>query len=177
MELAEIIAMTIAATSPQSCTTTLYGHLATDTYPSNGRPIGFADSLAKEPTIWFQRSARLDEGLAHRTLPLGTWVVMENPFTHEQGVFRVTDRGPYSKVDPATHKPFTDVRNARPEVPYSGCFDISYLAGVVLKHSGRQRIRYWVLGGSEVLTRALNRRYGCNPENPPKWWRWRRCEL
>lgn len=168
MGLAEIIAMTIAATSPQSCHSTMYGHRADDVYPSNGKVIGYGDTTDGVKTIWFQRSPRLDVGVAHRTLPLGSWVILENPFTKDRDVFRVIDRGPYSKR--INGKPATDVANKHPE-PYSSCVDITYLAGVKLHHSGSQRIRMWPVPLDSPLAYMLNRYHGCNPPNPPRWWR------
>ncbi len=169
MELAEIVAMTIAALgAPQSCHSTMYGHLATDVYPSNGRIIGYSDSTDGIKTIWFQRSPRLDVGVAHRTLPVGSWIIVENPFTGDRDVFRVIDRGPYAKR--VGGKMITDVKGSHSE-PYASCLDITYLAGVKLRHSGSQRIRMWPVPKDSVLAYMLNRYYGCNPPNPPPWWR------
>jgi len=169
--IAKLVAALLASTPAQSCGSTLYGYRAADVYPSTGRVIGHGDSMAGGKTIWFQRSPRLDTGVAHRTLALGSWVIVENPKTGDREVLRVIDRGPWGKLAP-DGKWFVDTTRKAPGT-YRGCLDLTYPAGVLLHHSGRQRVRYWPVPQRSALASELDAVHGKCPPRPG--WRRKDC--
>jgi hypothetical protein len=123
--------------------------------------------------MFSQRHPREVYGVAHRTLPLGSWVWVRNPLTEMVSVLRVIDRGPYWAVGP-TGGFIKGGKNREAPGTFTGCLDITYPAGVDLMHRGRQRIQFWPIPQSSPLGKQLTATYGACPEyvaNGQRWWK------
>jgi len=168
-----MIAAWISSHSPASCTSTMYGYKRGDTFPSNGQKITWSDPTAGGNTIWHQRHPSKVLSVAHRSLPLGTWVVIKNPRTGDTVTARVTDRGPYAYRLRNSGKIITAIKRPARDGYYTACLDISYPLGKKLKHSGRQMLQYYVISRGTELAAELDMEHGdCPPANSraPRWW-------
>lgn len=99
-----------------------------------------------------------DIGIAHRTLPVGSLVVLQNPLKPDKWVVAtVVDRGPYGALlapdeEPAESQTCRTRRDGKVwcvkkkrERPgkWRGCVDTTPKAAKLLEHNGFQRIRLW----------------------------------
>lgn len=78
-------------------------------------------------------------GIAHRTLPCNTKVILYNPRTQRSVQARVVDRGPYGAIHNGKWK--IKIRKSDPGT-WRGCLDLTELASKKLKHNGFESILY-----------------------------------
>lgn len=164
----------LMASPPDVCGSTMYGYSSQDINPVSKKAIGWNDGLYGGLTIWHQTHPRKVEGVAHRTLPLGSWVVVQNPVTKEAIPLRVIDRGPFGAIDSDGHWFIKSGANASRLGKFSGCLDITYPAGVKITHRGKQRVLFWRVPRGSQLEQDLNAANGPCPEfkkSAPLWWR------
>jgi hypothetical protein len=76
---------------------------------------------------------------AHRTLPCGTTLILENPRTGRFAVCEVLDRGPFGAIMP-TGQWGVKIRKHEPGA-WRGILDLSPAVADALGHNGRERIR------------------------------------
>lgn len=173
MLLQTAVALLMLQNSPSSCGSTMYGYRASDINPVSMRPIGWNDNLYGGLTIWSQQHPRYTDGVAHRTLPLGSWIIVKNPLTGDWRPLRVIDRGPYGATKDG--KWFSKVgAQASRAGRFSGCLDITYPAGFTINHRGRQRVEFWVVPRNSLAESELTAQYGACPDpkkTAPLWWR------
>lgn len=101
----------------------------------------------------------VDVGIAHRTLPVGSLVVLNNPKKDTWVIAQVVDRGPYGALLEDGEEPSPDQNckerkdgstwcvKKRPSQAgeWRGCVDTTPKAAKLLGHSGYQRIKYWAI--------------------------------
>lgn len=100
--------------------------------------------------------------VAHRSLPLGSLIVVENPRNNRRIVAEVCDRGPYGAIadkseveehpeaecvyeKDANRCWYVKKRSSWPG-KWRGGLDLSPLAAKKLGHNGFQRVRWWKVG-------------------------------
>jgi len=116
-----------------------------------GTVFGYpGDRLAGGRALWLRRRVRPgDVGIAHRSLELGSSVLVLNERTRRAIVVRVIDRGPYgATVDgqwinyaPRYRTQHRLTRKAgRGRIRYRGCVDLTPRAAKLLGHNGRERV-------------------------------------
>lgn len=90
---------------------------------------------------------------AHRTLPCGTMLVVENVRTNMYSWCMVMDRGPYGAilVDDDNQKTWTLKISASDPGRWRGILDMSPAVSNELNHNGLERIRYWVYNPLQTL--------------------------
>jgi rare lipoprotein A (peptidoglycan hydrolase) len=76
---------------------------------------------------------------AHRTLPCGTVVMLENPRTGRFAVCEVLDRGPFGAILPSGDWG-VKIRASEPG-SWRGVIDLSPAVAKALAHNGRERVR------------------------------------
>lgn len=99
----------------------------------------------------------VDVGIAHRKLPQGSLVILQNPKKPDKVIVaQVMDRGPYGALLKDGEKPApgqvckqkktgtwcVKLRRGMPG-KWRGCVDTTPKAAELLGHNGYQRIRYW----------------------------------
>jgi len=98
-----------------------------------------------------------DIGIAHRTWPLGSWVLVENERTKRTAIARVIDRGPYGAThDGSWFVPSKEKRNPRrlrerrlqgkrplDRGRFRGCADLTPRLAKILGHDGRDPVSLW----------------------------------
>ncbi len=112
-----------------ACNATIFG------YPGDKWAGGDALALKRpvNPT---------DMGIAHRTWPLGTTVMVYNPRTKLFAVGTVIDRGPYG----AMHKgKWVLKRKRRDPGKWRGCVDLTPALAKAVQHNGYEKVRVWRL--------------------------------
>jgi hypothetical protein len=130
---------------PRACVSTIFGMKSDKWAGGNalylGRPI----------------DPKVDIGIAHRALPVGSLVVLQNPKKPTKMlVAQVMDRGPYgallkegevpnaNQVCKRRKKGLWCVKRKRKEPgKWRGCIDTTPRAAELLEHNGYQRIKYW----------------------------------
>lgn len=117
------------------------------------------DKWAQGKVIYTGRSVNLEDiGIAHRTLPIGSLVVLQNPLKPSKWVVaQVMDRGPYGALlgpgaipqDGQTCRLRKDKRTwcvkkkrTDPGV-WRGCMDLMPNTAKLLEHNTFQKVRYW----------------------------------
>lgn len=105
-----------------------------------------------------------DLGIAHRTLPVGSKVILQNAEHPEKWVVvTVVDRGPYGAVLREGEKPLASQRcmarrdgrvwcvKKKKEQPgkWRGCVDTTPLAAKLIGHKGIQKVKYWPIPGTK----------------------------
>ena len=176
-----LLAAFIASHSPSTVKSTCYGFKANDVYPSTARRIGYDDPTSGGRVIWSQNFPRREIGIAHRHWPIGSWVIVTNPYTRKSFAVRVIDRGPYhwrypkGSAEYAMHKNGGRTKTKWKKEPgwYTSDVDFAYGACFMLWHSGRQRILIRRIPDKSKLARALYRKHGrCPPPNTggARWW-------
>lgn len=131
----------------RSCISTIFGMRGDKWAGGNalylGRPV--------KPSV--------DVGIAHRTLPVGSLVVLNNPKKDTWVVAQVIDRGPYGALLGDNEAPSPGqyckerkdgsiwcVKKKKSQAgKWRGCVDTTPKAAELLKHNGYQRIRYWAI--------------------------------
>lgn len=113
------------SSEPESCMATKFG------YPGDKHAGGNALYL-KRPV-----NSR-DVGIAHRTLPLGSWVLVSHG---DRAILaQVIDRGPYG----AMHRGKWRVKKRRSQPGrWRGCADLTSRAAELLEHDGWGRVKIW----------------------------------
>jgi hypothetical protein len=112
--------------SPQTCTASVFGY--------------HGDKWGSSATVFTGRPVRpTDIGIAHRTIPLGTLVVLE--YRGRYVVATVIDRGPYGALD-ASGRWFIKRRRSEPG-RWRGCVDLTPRAARLLGHGGWGKVRLW----------------------------------
>jgi hypothetical protein len=76
---------------------------------------------------------------AHRTLPCGTTLILENPRTGRFALCSVLDRGPFGAILPSGHWGLKI--HKRDPGAWRGILDLSPAVARALRHNGRERIR------------------------------------
>jgi hypothetical protein len=76
---------------------------------------------------------------AHRTLPCGTPLILENPRTGQFALCQVLDRGPFGAILPSGQWGMK-IRSSEPG-DWRGVLDLSPAVSQALGHNGRERIR------------------------------------
>ncbi len=115
--------------TPESCIATQFGQ------PGDKWAGGNA-LLLKRPV------SSVDLGIAHRTRPLGSFVVVQNVATSQIAVGRVIDRGPYG----ADLEGSWVLKRHRSEPgKWRGCVDLTPALGQAIGHNGREPVRLWVV--------------------------------
>jgi hypothetical protein len=76
---------------------------------------------------------------AHRTLPCGTTLILENPRTGQFALCEVLDRGPFGAILP-TGEWGVKIHKSEPG-DWRGILDLSPAVAEALGHNGRERIR------------------------------------
>ncbi len=81
-------------------------------------------------------------GIAHRTLPCGSKVLLISPRTFKTVVARVVDRGPYGAAYKGSYRV---KRNSTGKGVWRGCIDLDPMAKKGLKHNGFEKLLYIAL--------------------------------
>ncbi len=78
-----------------------------------------------------------DEGIAHRTLPIGSRVMVRNLRTQQTTITTVIDRGPYGAIHDGKW-----LVKKRPHHPgkWRGCADLTPATASTIGHNGRERV-------------------------------------
>ena len=76
---------------------------------------------------------------AHRTLPCGTPLILENPRNGRFAVCEVLDRGPFGAIMPSGHWGMKIRRNQPGS--WRGIIDLAPAVALALGHNGRERVR------------------------------------
>jgi rare lipoprotein A (peptidoglycan hydrolase) len=93
---------------------------------------------------------------AHRTLPCGTVVLLENPRTGRFAACEVLDRGPFgAKLD--SGKWGFKIRRSDPG-RWRGVIDLSPAVAEALDHNGREKVRLYYAPSDHRTTRTEFRR-------------------
>lgn len=83
-----------------------------------------------------------DVGIAHRTWPMGSWVLVKHLKTGKMAVAQVIDRGPYGAI----HEGEWVLKRKRSEPgKWRGCADLTPNLAAILGHDGFDRVRIWRL--------------------------------
>ena len=144
---------------PERCSSTQFGYDG-DVYAGGrakhlGRPV----------------DPQHDIGIAHRTLPLGSLVLLHVPDKETWVVAVVIDRGPYGRIakDGSWYNGASDwKRCGRNEKCYpkgsrwNGCADLTPRAGRLLKHDGWERIELYPAPGTFISRGVLLGMWGGN---------------
>jgi hypothetical protein len=79
-------------------------------------------------------------GVAHRTLPLGSTVLVQNLETGKATIARVIDRGPYGAI----HEGEWALKlNKEAPGKWRACLDLTPRAARAIDHNGFARVRFW----------------------------------
>ena len=127
--MADILALvlTLLGTPSETCNATVFG--------------GAADRHRGGPSRCLTPPRRIradDHGIAHRTLPCGSWVLVTSRRTGRSVLTRVIDHGPYGAVD-ATGEWVLKRRRSDPG-KWKGCADLTYPVGEMLGIGGRGQV-------------------------------------
>lgn len=122
------------------------------------------DKWAGGNALYLGRPVRpsVDVGIAHRTLPVGSLVLLQNPSNARLVIAQVIDRGPYGAIlKGETPRPgqicrtrkdgrtWCVKRNSKDAGAWRGCIDATPKAAEILGHSGFQRLRFWSIPGTK----------------------------
>lgn len=108
----------------ESCTASVFG------YPGDRHAGGEALCLGREITDE-------DVGIAHRSLPCGTEVMLHNPRTGRTVTAKVVDRGPYGAIHAGK---WVLKRRERDPGIWRGCVDLTPRAARRLGHNGLEMV-------------------------------------
>jgi len=98
------------------------------------------DRLAgKHLSCTHQKLAPGQMACAHRTLPCGTTLILQNPRNRRFAVCQVLDRGPFGAILP-TGSWGVKIRRTQPGA-WRGILDLAPAVAKALGHNGRERIR------------------------------------
>lgn len=145
---------------PKTCISTIFGQKNDKWAGGNalylGRPI----------------DPEKDVGIAHRTLPMGSKVVLLNPKNNKWVVATVMDAGPYGAMLRKGEKPapgqickkkktgtWCVKKNKSQPGKWRGCVDTTPLAAKMLGHNGYQNIRYWPIPNTKPKSKKDWPRY------------------
>lgn len=91
-------------------------------------------------------------GVAHRTLPCGTILIIKNERTNKIAMATVIDRGPYGAMHEGKWK--IKLRKDEPG-EWRGCLDLTRRLQILLDHNGFEKVLY-VPVIKRILIRKLN---------------------
>lgn len=147
-------ALTDLLGKPKTCVSTIFGQ--------------HKDKWAGGNAVYLGRPVdpKKDIGIAHRTLPVGSKVVLLNPSNDRWVVATVLDRGPYGALlrkneSPAPgqncHRKGSRVwcvkkRKSDPG-KWRGCVDTTPRAAKMIGHNGFQKIKYWAVPGTKPTSK------------------------
>lgn len=137
--LETILSLFLSWAAPQVCDSTIFG------YTGDGYGGRTPTVLTGEPVKDY------DFGIAHRTLPMGSVIKVQNLRTREVAVGVVLDRGPYGMIDArGWFNSAREKERARAYIAevgkrkaYRGCADITPALAQAISHRGRDRVRIW----------------------------------
>lgn len=89
---------------------------------------------------------RHDEGIAHRTLPLGSRVLVRNLRTGKSTYATVIDRGPYGAI---YRGKWVLKKRARHPGTWRGCADLTPRTAQNIGHNGREQVAVTPLAAGE----------------------------
>lgn len=110
------------------CLSTQFGHLG------DGHGGRTPTVLTKQPVT------DKDVGIAHRTWPMGSVVLVENLRTGRAVFARVIDRGPYGKLSP-DGRWFNARKKRKKKGKFRGCADLTPALAVLLLHNRKEQVR------------------------------------
>lgn len=87
-----------------------------------------------------RRIGEHEVGIAHRTLPCGSHVILRNPRTGKIAAATVIDRGPYGARD-EFGRWVLKTNRSEPGV-WRGCIDLTHELSRLLEHNGFERVIY-----------------------------------
>lgn len=114
------------------CLATQFGH------PGDGHGGRTPTILTKKPVT------PSDIGIAHRTWPIGSVVLVANIRTNKSVLAVVIDRGPYGKLD-AQGRWFNARKERSREGAYRGCADLTPRLAKLIGHNRKERVRLTLL--------------------------------
>lgn len=85
-----------------------------------------------------------DIGIAHRTWPVGSVVLVTNLRTKKSMLAVVIDRGPYGKLD-ADGNWFNARKERDREGVYRGCADLTPMLAKLIGHNQKERVKLQLL--------------------------------
>ena len=145
--------------TPETCNSTQFGYEG-DKY-AGGRALHLGRPVNPET----------DVGIAHRTLPLGSQVLLHVPKRGTWTVAVVIDRGPYGRIDANGdwYNGASDWKRCRRKKDcypkgsrWNGCADLTPRAGTFLSHDGWERIEVYPVKNSFIPRAVLLQRWGGN---------------
>jgi hypothetical protein len=141
---------------PQTCNSTIFG--TAEDYASGS--AGTTARYLRRPV-----DPATDVGIAHRTLPLGTVVLLYQPKARVWAMAVVIDRGPYGRLDKdgAWYNGAAEWRAGRryrPGSRWNGCADLTPRLALQLQHDGWERVRLWPLRWLRLARARLLRWWG-----------------
>jgi hypothetical protein len=125
-----LIVLTLLSKPDETCNATRFG------YPGD-KWAGGAAVYLKRPV------AGHDVGVAHRSLPLGSRVLVHNLESGRFAVGLVIDRGPYGAIDEDGEWALK-LKKSDPG-KWRGCLDLTPSLADKLEHDGYGRVRVWAL--------------------------------
>jgi hypothetical protein len=97
------------------------------------------DKLAGGNAIYIRRKVNSEDiGVAHRTLPLGHKIVVQNPKTGKIAIATVIDRGPYGAIYDGE---WVSKRTKDDPGEWRGCLDLTPALAKAIGHNGFQRVK------------------------------------
>ena len=112
------------------CLSTQFGH------PGDGYG-------GRTPTVYHGRPVQPgDVGIAHRTWPMGAWVLVRNVRTGKAALARVIDRGPYGKIDSEGRWFNSRYRGKtiKRKGTYRGCADLTPALVKLIGHNQKEQV-------------------------------------
>lgn len=115
--------------------------------PCNASVFGWQDdTLRGGEAVCLHRDLRPNDiGIAHRDLPCGTRVEVENPRTGKSVVARVVDHGPYGAT---FHGHWILKRRADERGTWRGCADLTVRTARLIGHNGFEPVVLKVQGNN-----------------------------
>jgi hypothetical protein len=96
------------------------------------------DKWAGGNALYLRRPVnRHDEGIAHRTLPIGSRVLVRNIRTGKASTATVIDRGPYGAIHRGK---WVLKKRAHHKGRWRGCADLTPRTARLIEHNGREQV-------------------------------------
>ena len=131
------------------CLSTQFGH------PGDGYG-------GRTPTIYYGRPVSAEDmGIAHRTLPIGSTVLVLNVRTGKSAKALVIDRGPYGKLD-EKGRWFNGIRHKKRKGNYRGCADLTPRLAKTIDHNGKETVQLTLLKKGRKRWRRFKKRRKLN---------------
>ena len=145
--------------SPEKCSSTEFGYQGD--YLAGGKALHLGRPVDPQH----------DVGIAHRTLPLGSMVVLHIPSRDTWTTAVVIDRGPYGRLDSdgSWYNGASDWKRCGrkrgcypPDTAWRGCADLTPKTAELLEHDGWEQIHIYPVKGSYVSRGELLNSWGGN---------------